>query len=141
MFKFPIRSNSFLTLLTGMAIVLSLQSGSAVANEGTTSAFVAELIGQLDRAKGQIVSLEGAIPQDKFTWRPAEGVRSISEVYFHIADANYLFMSFAGAKPPVDMKQMMDQKKREGSTTDKAKIAAALNTSFEWTKNALSTML
>jgi uncharacterized damage-inducible protein DinB len=140
MSRFPNRFRTSLALLAGTIIVLSLQSGSAVAKEATKSAFVSEMIGQLDRAKGQIISLEGAIPQDKFTWRPAEGVRSISEVYLHIADANYLFMSFAGAKPPMDMKQMMDQKMREGATTDKAKIAVSLNASFDWTKNALSAL-
>ena len=140
MVKFSVRSNSLRTLLAGVAVVLSLQSGLAVAKDGAQSAFISEMIGQLDRAKGQIIALEGAIPQGKFTWRPAEGVRSISEVYLHIADANYLFMSFAGAKPPMDMKQMMDQKAREGATTDKTKIAASLNASFDWTKNALSAL-
>lgn len=140
MFISPFRPFTLFTLLAGTAVALSLQSGSALAKEGAKSGFITDMIRQLDRAKGQLVSLESATPQEKFTWRPAEGVRSISEVYLHIADANYLFMSFGGVKPPIDMKDMTDQKKREGATTDKAKIAAALNASFDWTKNALSTM-
>jgi uncharacterized damage-inducible protein DinB len=32
-----------------------------------------------------ITSLAKAIPEDKFSWRPAEGVRSVSEVLMHIA--------------------------------------------------------
>jgi len=136
--KFSIRLTTALALLAGIAIVLSLQSTPAHAGDSAKSAFITDMLGQLDRVKGQIASLENAIPQDKFTWRPAEGVRSISEVYLHIADANYLFMSVIGAKPPIDMKEMMDQKKREGATTDKAKIAAALTASFDWTKDELS---
>ena len=140
MSKLPNRSNPLLKLLAGIAIVLSLQSVSALAENGAKSSFIADMIGQLDRAKGQIISLAAAIPQNKLAWRPAEGVRSIGEVYVHIAGANYLFMSFAGVKPPIDMKQLMALEKNEGATTDKAKIAATLNASFDWTKNTLSTI-
>jgi len=138
MFKLPIRSNILLTSLAAVAMVLSLQSGSA--GESAKSAFISEMIGQLDRVKGQIVSLEGAIPQEKFSWRPAEGVRSIGEVYAHVAGSNYFFMTFVGAKPPVDMKQLMAQEKSEAATTDKAKLATSLTASFEWTKSALSAL-
>lgn len=133
-------SSRLLALLAGIAVTLSLQGASAVAKESAKSGFISEMIGQLDRAKGQIVSLEGAIPQGKFSWRPAEGVRSIGEVYAHIAGANYLFMSFSGAKPPMDMKDIMAQEKNDAVTTDKAKLAASLNASFEWTKNALAAL-
>ena len=132
MSKNPLRHISFLPLLAGIAIVLSLQSGLAFANDGTKSGFITDMLGQLDRVKGQIVSLEGAIPQDKLTWRPADGVRSISEVYLHIAGSNYFLMSFTGAKPPANSK--IDEK----GTTDKAKIADALKASFDWTKDAVS---
>jgi uncharacterized damage-inducible protein DinB len=132
MSKNPLRHISFFPLLAGIAIVLSLQSGLALANDGTKSGFITDMLGQLDRVRGQIVSLEGAVPQDKFTNRPAEGVRSISEVYLHIAGSNYFLMSFTGAKPPANSK--IDEK----GTTDKAKIADALKASFDWTKDAVS---
>ncbi len=124
--------------LAGIAILLSLQSGTSIAKDAKKSAFITDFLGQMDRVKGQIVSLEGTIPDNKFTWRPGEGVRSISEVYLHIADANYLLLSFAGAKTPVSLKELMDQKTRESSTTDKAKIAEALKASFQWTNDVVS---
>ena len=140
MFKLPMSSNTLLTSLATIAVLFSLQSGTALAGESTKSAFISDMIGQLDRVKGQLVSLEGAIPQEKFSWRPGDGVRSIGEVYAHIAGSNYFFMSFVGAKPPVDMKQMMAQEKSEGATTDKTKLATSLNASFDWTKSALSAL-
>lgn len=140
MVKLPIGSKTLLTALASIAIVLSVQNGSAVAGESAKSAFISEMVGQLDRVKGQIVSLEGAIPQEKFSWRPAEGVRSIGEVYAHVAGSNYFFMSFVGAKPPVDMKQLMAQEKSGAATTDKAKLAASLTASFDWTKSALAAL-
>jgi uncharacterized damage-inducible protein DinB len=132
--KTSLRNIPFLPLLAGIAFVLSIESGLALANNGTKSGFITDMLGQLDRVKGQIVSLEGAVPQDKFIWRPVEGVRSISEVYLHIAGSNYFLMSFTGVKPPANSK--IDEK----GTTDKAKIAEALKASFDWTKDAVSTL-
>jgi uncharacterized damage-inducible protein DinB len=116
---------------------LTLQWNTAVAKGSPKSAFVSDLLGQLDRVKEQIVTLEAAVPQDKYDWRPMEGVRSISEVYLHIADANYLLANFAGIKSPYDTKTLMDEKTRDARTTDKAKIAEELNTSFKWTVDAI----
>ena len=45
--------------------------------------------GELRHAEKQLVALAEATPEDKFTWRPAAGVRSTSEVYMHIAMANF----------------------------------------------------
>lgn len=72
------------------------------------------------------VSLAGAIPQDKYTWRPMEGVRSISEAFLHLALGNYLIMQIIGVKLP----EGIDLKTYQTSTTDKAKIVDALKASF-----------
>ena len=48
-----------------------------------------EALKRLDAIEKKIVDLAGAVPADKYTWRPAEGVRSVSEVFLHIAAANY----------------------------------------------------
>lgn len=138
MAKRSFRLATALPVLAAAITLVFLQSSAGHAGESAKSPFINDMLGQLDRVKEQILTLEGATPQDKFTWRPAEGVRSISEVYLHLADGNYGIMSAVGAKPPVDMKNMMDQKKRESATTDKAKIASALTASFEWTKSELS---
>ena len=134
MSKASLRSTTVRALLGAIALFLTVQAGTAYATDSPKSAFMKDMIGQIDRVKGQIVSLENAIPQNKLTWRPGEGVRSISEVYLHIAGSNYFLMSFTGVKPPANSR--IDEK----GTTDKAKIADALKTSFDWTKEALSKM-
>jgi len=133
-------SLSFRTMYVFLAAVfaLALQWNTAVAKNEPKSGFVSDVLGQLDRVKGQIVSLEGAVPQDKFNWRPMEGVRSISEVYLHIADGLYIFANAAGLKSPFDNKVLFDEKTRDVRTTDKAKIAEELNTAFDWTKAAVA---
>src|SRR5271163_3677161 len=51
----------------------------------------------------QLVALAEATPAEKFSWRPAPGVRSTSEVYMHIVDANFYLLSVTGPKMPPDI--------------------------------------
>ncbi len=48
----------------------------------------------------QLLQLADATPGDKFGWRPAPGVRSISEVYMHLAAGNLWLLQQAGTTPP-----------------------------------------
>jgi len=134
----PSQSIRILFAVLVAAFVMTPQWNAAVAKDAPKPTFISDLVGQLDRVKEQVVSLEASVPQEKFNWRPMEGVRSISEVYLHIADANYLLANFAGLQSPFDNKILMDEKARDTRTTDKAKIAEALNESFAWTTSAVS---
>jgi uncharacterized damage-inducible protein DinB len=78
----------------------------------------------------QFASLADAIPQEKLTWRPADGVRSFSELFLHVASANYAMASNLGGAPP-------QVKVDEKSTTDKAKIVAQINQSFDYVRAAV----
>lgn len=64
------------------------------------SGFRAEFLQDLDDVQKKIVSLAEAMPAEKYNWRPAPDVRSVSEVYMHIAGGNYLMASFVGMKMP-----------------------------------------
>ena len=63
--------------------------------------------GEWKHVSEQLIALAEATPADKFGWRPAEGVRSTSEVYVHIAYANFLLLSQTGPKMPEDFKREM----------------------------------
>ena len=56
--------------------------------------------GEWKHVSQQLVALAEATPADKFSWRPAAGVRSTSEVYMHIALANFYLLSVTGPKIP-----------------------------------------
>ena len=45
--------------------------------------------GEWSHVSRELIALAEATPADKFSWRPAPGVRSTSEVYMHIAIANF----------------------------------------------------
>ena len=56
--------------------------------------------GEWRHVSSQLIALAEATPEDKFSWRPARGVRSTAEVYMHIVDANYYLLSVTGPKMP-----------------------------------------
>jgi len=95
-----------------------------------TSTFQTDTAGVLGKVQKQMVSLEQAMPQNKFGWRPAKGVRSVGEVYLHAAEAAYWYGKQLGFQVPAEVEAKM--KDFEKSTTDKAKIEKALSDSFEW---------
>lgn len=57
-----------------------------------------DMIAQFDAAADKLVQLAEAIPPEKYSWRPATGVRSVSEVVVHVTNANFYFPSLVGAK-------------------------------------------
>ena len=98
--------------------------------------FRADVLGNLEYAQKQILDLENAIPDAKFHWRPNKDVRSINEVYSHIAFGNYLFGKFAGVAVPegISMNSPDDEKAFEKITTDKKAIHEQLVKSFDFIK-------
>ena len=80
----------------------------------------------LQQLQEKFTKLAAAIPQEKYSWRPAEGVRSIDELFLHVAGAGFYFPTLKGtpAAPGFTPKDF------EKSTTDKAKVIEWLNKSF-----------
>lgn len=87
--------------------------------------FRSEFVANLDEVQEKIMDLAEAMPAAKYTWRPAEGVRSISEVFMHIAGGNYFLATFLGKQPPADIPKDLER------ITDKQKVLAELRRSFE----------
>ena len=74
----------------------------------------------------KFTSLAEAIPADKYGWKPGEGVRTVAELFLHVASANYGIPNMIGVPTPAGF----NGKTYEKSTTDKAKIIEELNKSF-----------
>lgn len=92
-----------------------------------------EFLDEVAYYEQRFTRLAEAIPADKYTWRPAEGVRSIGEVYAHVVSANYGFSKMLGTDFPagVDPKGIM------ATAGDKAKIAQELKDSFAHMREAI----
>lgn len=67
-----------------------------------TSGVRADLIRDLEFLEEKYTSLAEAMTAH-YAWRPAEGVRSVSEVFMHIAGANLYIPTTAGVAPPEGM--------------------------------------
>src|SRR5207248_11721006 len=87
--------------------------------------------GEWKHVTSQLIALAEATPEDKFAWRPAKGVRSTSEVYMHIALANFYLLSVTGPKMPADAKEGMEK-----SVTAKADVINWLKRSLDAVKQA-----
>jgi uncharacterized damage-inducible protein DinB len=119
--------------VAAMAVSLGASAGRPQnAPAAPTSGVRAEFLSGLDYFEQRFTKLAGAVPQDKYTWRPGEGVRSISEVYLHVCAANFSLPRLIGTQPPAGV----DLRGLEKSTTDKAKIIQTLKDSFAHARNA-----
>jgi uncharacterized damage-inducible protein DinB len=101
---------------------------------------VEEFVGQVVFVQGRITDLANAVPQVAYEWRPAEGVRSISEVYLHTAFGNYICVTVSGGKVPEDVGFVMDFSKSpewDTQSTDKTVILEKVNESFEILKERI----
>jgi uncharacterized damage-inducible protein DinB len=117
-----------LILACGSATLLAQQAPSK------TPGFRDLFLGQLKEVESKFIGLAEAMPQEKYTWRPEEGVRSVSEVFTHIAGANYFLPNMIGVKPPAALTPALAKE------TDKAKVIEALKASFEHVREAVTNL-
>lgn len=120
------------TLLRTIPLSALLSLGLC-AQSNPAAIFKASFLAQLDDTEKKIESLAEAMPQEKYSWRPEEGVRSVSEVYVHIAGANYLFLRFLGAKAPEGIDPQMEK-----TVTAKPKVIDTLKASFAFARETVN---
>ena len=85
------------------------------------------------RVKGIVVRSAEKMPEENYSFKPVDTVRSYGQIVGHLADAQYLFCSLAlGEKAPgLDI---------EHTKTSKADLVAALNTAFAYCDKAYDSM-
>ena len=97
-----------------------------------------DLMKDVDGVQQKLVALAKAMPQDKYGARPGAGVRSVGEVFMHVASDNYLMPSLAGAVIPASTKLDGKDFKTFGAfeklTVTPAQAATELETSFAFLK-------
>ena len=87
--------------------------------------------GEWRHVSNQLIALAEATPAEKFTWRPAPGVRSTSEVYMHLVIANFGLLSVTGPKVPPDLKEELEK-----PVTSKADVINWLKRSLDAVRQA-----
>jgi uncharacterized damage-inducible protein DinB len=132
------RASSALTvILLGIAAIRVAAQANPY-KEGTpgVTGFRSEVMAEVMVQEGKFTRLAEAIPADKYNWRPAADVRSFAEVFLHVSAANYNLYKLVGTPAPTGI----DVKNLEKSTTEKAKVVAALKDSFAHAKQAIKAM-
>lgn len=122
---------SLLLLWGSESISWAQQERPSTAVKPPTSGIRAELLADLDTLEKKLVSLAEAMPEEKYTWRPAEGVRSVSEVYMHIAGANFFFPRLVGVEPPAGATRGLEK------ITEKTKVVETLKRSLHHVRQAI----
>lgn len=84
------------------------------------------------------VALAEAMPESAYGWRPSEGVRSVGEVFTHVAAANYMFGQILGTPTPADVKAKYPNPQAYSAVTNKTEIVAMLRASFAHGRNVLT---
>jgi uncharacterized damage-inducible protein DinB len=107
-----------------------------------TSPVAADLREDIERVEKKLIDLARAIPEEKHSWRPGAGVRSVSEVLLHISADNYLMPSAIGfpadAASGVKGDDYNTALAFERKTMNKAAAIAELERSFAYLKKHLS---
>jgi len=125
-----IASIGFTTLVLAAAgaggVGAQAPAGTPAAADAPTSGYRAEFLRELSDLETKYVRLAEQMPAEKYTWRPAEGVRSVGEVFLHVSNANFGLTRRIGTPSPAGFQPQGYEK----STTDKARIVDQLKQSF-----------
>jgi len=126
-----------LLMLAGLGVVTTnLRAADDADHTAPSYDMKAQSLVDLEQVQKKFVALANAVPADKLTWRPTADSRSFAEVFLHVAGERYGILGMMGATAPADY----NDKTFEKSTTDRAKIVAELNRSWDFAKTAINGM-
>ncbi len=94
--------------------------------------FRADFLTDFDRTSEKLMDLAKEIPRDKFSWRPSEEVRSVSEIYMHVASANFFFARDLGIPLPGDLPEELEE-----NVTQSAEVRLLFAESLDHVRQAL----
>src|SRR5262245_3499718 len=124
--------------LAGLALVSLPSTARAqdVMSKESVGTLKAAFIADLSTMQEKFVGLANVFPQDKYTWRPMEGVRSVAEVLMLAAFEGYAFIPNSFGGKPADLGSREEAAKLR-TLTDKAQVIEHLNKGFAHAKKEL----
>ena len=126
-------------------LALLLAAGATVSTPPVTPADTAgarqELLNDINVLERKVIGLAQAMDEKRYGWTPMEGVRTVRQVYLHIAINNYVFPTMTGTRPPANIDfgaNYEGVQKYENADLSKAEVVRELRESFEHLKAALA---
>ncbi len=108
----------------------------ATMSKDVATAVKAGFLEDLEDLQKKFVALAEAFPQDKYTWRPMDGVRSVSEVLMLAAFEGYAFVPNSFGGKPADLGSREEAAKLR-TLSDKTQVLDHLNKGFAHAKQQL----
>lgn len=128
-----------------MSLALAAPSLAQIPGAQTPAAHppgvMADLIKDVQEAKGKIVGLAKAMPESAWEWRPGPGARSTKEVFVHVAADNYFIPVGAGGTAPAETGIGEDYKTVgafEQRTRTRDQVLAELEKSFTFLEQQMT---
>jgi DinB family protein len=127
--------------LTAAAFLAAPPPASAqeVFTKESAAAVKASFLADLDNLHTKFLGLAQAFPQDKYSWRPMEGVRSVSEVLMLAAMEGYAFIPNTFGAKPADLGGREEAAKLR-TLSDKTLVIEHLNKGFAHAKKELEAL-
>lgn len=133
--------------MRGAALVATLALGASartaqaqdLPNRETAIEIRKQFVADLDSLQNKFLALANAFPADKYAWRPGPGVRSVGEVFMHVASEYYVFapMAYGAPRSPL-IPRGQDSFKNFESKSTKADVMKHLNEGFAYTKQQIA---
>ena len=110
-----------------------------VMSKEAAAAVKASFLADMETMRGKFVGLAQVFPAEKYTWRPMDGVRSVSEVLMLLAFEGYRFVpgSFGGKPADLGTAEAMNKLR---TLSDKAAVMDHLNKGFAYAKASLESV-
>ena len=133
------RALATLSLASIVCLAAAPARAQEVINKDAAAALKSSFIHDLDTLQTKFVGLAQAFPQDKYTWRPMDGVRSVSEVLMLAALEGYNFIPTSFGAKGADLGSREEAAKLR-TVTDKAQVIDHLNKGFAHAKKELEAL-
>jgi uncharacterized damage-inducible protein DinB len=102
-FTSPAKRIASASALVALALICAPRLATAQTAAENAAALRTSYLASLEEVQGKFLQLAEAFPADKYAWRPAPGVRSVGEVFMHVASEYYAWSprSFGATPSPV----------------------------------------
>lgn len=138
-----VRSIGRAAALAAVVVIPGAAAPAVALGQGTLSAADAQelrtaLLADLQVMQDKFLQLAEAFPQDKYAWRPMEGVRSVAEVLMLSAFEGYAFIpaSFGGQRAAIPQQEAAALR----ALTEKDKVIEQVRKGFAHARQQLETI-
>jgi uncharacterized damage-inducible protein DinB len=106
--------------------------------DATVQPAAIDVILPLGDCESKVMALARAVPEEKYRWRPAAGVRSFGELFLHIAMGNELLLKMSSGTSAAELeKQIAENTEAEKHVPGKDQILLLLTQSFADVRKAM----